>query len=156
MTPVRIRTLTASWEAPHAALVLEAPTTGQRLAFMLPTSEASRLARVLGLTPCGCAPVYELIGTLVAGLRATVAGAVIHATGEGIVAALVLEGETGRLEIPCHPADALGLATRASAPMFATAEALAHAGPPPESRGVDVTAWLDGLRPGDFDRPGPA
>ena len=59
------------------------------------------------------------------------------------------------LPVPCYPPDAIALALRAGVPIYATAAALSHADPAPPAPGV-VTAWLDQVRPDDFQGSPPA
>ena len=72
--------------------------------------------------------------------------------GEGI-AGLVYVGRGGaELPVPCYPPDAIALALRAGVPIYATAAALSHAEPPSPAAGA-VEAWLETVRPEDFDAP---
>ncbi len=55
------------------------------------------------------------------------------------------------IAIPCHPADAVGLALRVGAPIHATGAALDRAtrrGPSGEPS--EVSAWIERVRPTDF------
>lgn len=136
-------------------LVLEAATGTSRLGLVMPMNEANRLARVLGLTRCRCTPVYGLIDRLVWHLAASVTSAVLDACPDGIHATLVLDRQGDPVTLPCHPADAIALALRSSAPIYATPRALAHGGPPghPDRRATgspDVAAWLEQVSPSDF------
>jgi len=80
---------------------------------------------------------------------------VLDCETEGIYATLVLEGTAAPVTLRCHPADAIALALRTSAPIYATADALAHACPLTHSHGqaIDhphVAQWLERVRPDDF------
>ncbi len=154
MTLMRVKALSHNPDAQGAALVLETLTGRLALGLLLPLNEANRLARVLGLTPCRCAPIYQLVLDLVARLRVSVARAVLDCEAEGFFATLVLEQETVPFALRCHPADAIGLALRAQAPIYSTAEALAHACPvEPHAHDADhrdVVQWLERVRPDDF------
>jgi bifunctional DNase/RNase len=78
------------------------------------------------------------------------------AEASGIRAVVWLERADARLTIPCYPPDALGLALRAKVPIYATAEALAHARPltttgdVPRPGPAEVSRWLQGVSPDDF------
>jgi bifunctional DNase/RNase len=64
----------------------------------------------------------------------------------------VLERDGLEMILPCHPADAIALAVRASKPIVAHDSALAHArsaSNPPD--GAAVQDWLDQVSPGDFE-----
>jgi bifunctional DNase/RNase len=174
LIPMRVRTVTHTPGAPSAVAVLETLTDDRTLALTIPLDEAHRLARALGLGPCRCAPIYDLVEELLTALDTTITRAVLEAQESGIGAALTLGAGTQTLS--CHPADALALALRSQAPLYATAAALAHACPAgphdhsphatPAPSGADaapvtdpkedVSAWLRELRPADFaeDRPG--
>ncbi len=73
--------------------------------------------------------MYDLIRDLARSLCASVTRAVLDAEAEGICATLVLEHEGVEFSLPCHPADAIALALLTSTPIYATADALAHACP---------------------------
>ena len=155
MTLLQVKALSAHDNARLATVVLETTPGNLALGFLIPMNEANRLARVLGLTGCRCAPVYDLIGDLAINLRASVTRAVLDAEADGICATLVLEHEGIEFALPCHPADAIALALFTNTPIYATADALAHAGPLTYSHGqaIDhphVAQWLERVRPDDF------
>ena len=57
--------------------------------------------------------------------------------------------------VPCHPADAMAIALRTGAPIFAADTALAHSCPADHAvRAEVVQRWIDGLRPADFEPGG--
>lgn len=156
MTLMRVRALHSRPEGQQAVVVLETEARDRTLGFTIPINEAARLARVLGLAECRHAPVFELLLELAAGLGARVAHATVDAEEPGIIATLALDHETRALEVQCHPADAVALALRAGAPIYATPAALARAhrlgregGPGTPGLGE----WLQAVRPSDF---GPA
>ena len=157
MTLLRVKALSAGDNARQATVVLETAPGNLALGFLIPMNEANRLARVLGLTRCRCAPVYDLIRDLAMNLSASVTRAVLDAEAEGICATLVLEHEGIEFVLPCHPADAIALALLTNTPIYATADALAHACPLAEREGQEighpaVTRWLERVRPKDFER----
>jgi len=156
VTLVQVKALSANDNARLATVVLETTPGNLALGFLIPMNEANRLARVLGLTRCRCAPVYDLIRDLAISLRASVTRAVLDAESEGICATLVLEHEGIEFALPCHPADAIALALLTNTPIYATADALAHACPLAQREGqeidhLDVARWLDRVRPKDFE-----
>lgn len=156
MTLLRVKALRADDHARQATVVLETTPGHLALGFLIPMNEANRLARVLGLTRCRCAPVYDLIRGLAMSLSASVTRAVLDAEAEGICATLVLEHGGVEFALPCHPADAIALALLTSTPIYATANALAHACPLARREGqeidhLDVAEWLERVRPKDFE-----
>lgn len=156
MTLMRVRALHSRPEGPQAIVVLETEAGDRALGFTIPTNEAARLARVLGLVECRCAPIFELLLELATGLGARVAHATVDAEEPGIIATLALDHETRAIEVQCHPADAVALALRAGAPIYATPAALARAhtlGREGRPGARDLGDWLATVRPSDF---GPA
>ena len=156
MTLLQVKALSANDNARQATVVLGTTPGNLALGFLIPMNEANRLARVLGLTRCRCAPVYDLIRDLAMSLCAAVARAVLDAEAEGICATLVLEHEGIEFALPCHPADAIALALLTNTPIYATANALAHACPlaQRERQEIDhlgVARWLERVRPKDFE-----
>ena len=154
MTPVRVVALNAATPDAAAVLVVETLAGDRLIGFHIPPSEAARLARVLGLARCRRAPIYDLVRDLATSLGGRVSGAVLDARTEGICAQLLLtrtESLGEEIGIPCHPADAVGLAVQAAAPILATPAALACAVPPgPPRKPSEVSAWLERVRPVDF------
>jgi hypothetical protein len=156
MIPMRIRGLTCDPATRHAIMVLEDLTGTLGLAFFLPLNEANRLARVLGSASCPHTPVYELVLDLLAHLDAVVAHAVLDGRADGIGASLVLLRDGSEIALPCHPADAIALALRTEAPIYASPEAMAHACTLGQPRGheaphPDVAGWLERVKPDDFE-----
>jgi bifunctional DNase/RNase len=141
------------------SVVLEDAEHTRWLAFYLPPSEANRLSRCLGSGPCSCAPIYDLVDQLVAGLEARVARVELDCDDAGVSASLVLERQGSPASLGCHPADAMALAIRARAPIVATAAAMARARPVVEllrgegAAGPDpdgLARWLASVSPSDF------
>jgi bifunctional DNase/RNase len=128
-----------------ATVVLEDVDRRLEFAFVIPMHEAYRLARVLGLARCTCVPVLELIDGLLVHCNARVLRAVLDEDEVGVSAALYVSENNGEAALPCHPADALALAARTHAPIYATDEVLHHARPlgQPPGRG---TSHADGAR----------
>lgn len=145
----------------QATVVLEDVDRRLALAFLIPMHEAYRLARVLGLASCRCVPVLELIDGLLAHFNARVLRVVLDEDEVEVSATLLVGGNHGEAAFPCHPADALALAERARAPIYATDEVLHHARPlgQPHGRGAghpDGTRCFERARPEDLhsQRPG--
>jgi bifunctional DNase/RNase len=156
VTLLRVKALSGIDDARLATVVLETTPGNLALGFHIPMNEANRLARVLGLTRCRCAPVYDLIRGLARSLCASVTRAVLDAEAEGICATLVLEHHGLEISLPCHPADAIALALLTHTPIYATTDALAHACPLAEREGqetdhLSVARWLEQVRPKDFE-----
>ncbi|MBI2218722.1 MAG: bifunctional nuclease family protein [Candidatus Rokubacteria bacterium] len=156
MTLMRVKALRHDSVAQAATLVLETCAGRLGLGFLIPVNEAERLARVLGLSRCGCAPIYDLVADVTAAAGASIAGAVLDAEPDGIVATLLFDDEAGGRSFRCHPADAIALALRSGAPICATPAALSHACPLVETadrpiRERDrIARWLDDVTPSDF------
>ncbi|HXH84741.1 MAG TPA: bifunctional nuclease domain-containing protein, partial [Candidatus Tectomicrobia bacterium] len=93
-----------------------------QLALWLPDNEAERLARALGLAGHGCVGIFDLVEALLEKLGCRVTAAVLDTAAGAVVAALRVGDGTSESAIACHPADAIALATRAGAPIYATAE----------------------------------
>lgn len=156
MTLMRVKGLTYDPNAHQAVVVLEDLTERRGLAFQVPMNEANRLARVLGLTRCSCVPVFELVDGFLAHFEARVLRVVLDAADRGVSSTLYVGQDEDETAFPCHPADALALAKRAEAPVYATEEALRHACPldQPHSHEMgrpDVSRWLEQVRPQDFE-----
>jgi bifunctional DNase/RNase len=151
---MQVKSLRPGPHARHA--VLETSAQDRAIAFAIPMNEADRLAAVLGLTRV-CSPVCDRVLSVTRRLDAAIRHALIDATGDRITAALALRHQAEEMTLRCHPADAVTLAVRAKAPIYATAAALATGcggGP----RGLDAPAggvarWLATVRPDDFRIP---
>jgi bifunctional DNase/RNase len=155
-------------ESGRAVISLEAVGRALRLALLVPTNEANRLARALGQGPCGCVPVFDLVECLLTRFRASLIRAVLDAGETGISGCVYVRTEAGEDGLPCHPSDALALATRAGVPIFAAEGALRYACPIPgadarplrewleEADARTLHEWLEGVTPDDFRRLDPA
>jgi bifunctional DNase/RNase len=158
MTQMLICRLTHCPGHEKATVVLEDVDRRLEFAFVIPMHEAYRLARVLGLARCTCVPVLELIDGLLAHCNARVLRAVLDEDEVGVSATLYISENDGEAAFPCHPADALALAERTRAPIYATDEVLHHARPlgQPHSRGTshsDGARYPARTRPEDFHSP---
>jgi bifunctional DNase/RNase len=162
MVRMRVTGLTQKQDAQEATLMLQDVTGCLGLAFVIPMNEANRLARVLGYAGCRCAPVYELLHELAGHGGLSVTRTVLDGDDQGICAALVIERDGAPIEVSCHPADAIALAVRADAPIYAAAGAMDHAcrvdhqpaeepaAAPAETDRFDIARWLRNVRPQDF------
>ena len=129
MTPMLIRRLTHCPGHGQATVVLEDVARRLQLAFLIPMNEAHRLARILGISPCPCVPVLDLIDGLLTHFKARVLRVVLDGDDVEVSGTLYIIGNDGETTMSCHPADGLALAERAGAPIYATDEVLRHACP---------------------------
>ena len=109
-----------------------------QLAFLIPMNEAHRLARILGISPCACVPVLELIDGLLTYFKAHVLRVVLDGDDVEVSGTLYIKGNDGEATMPCHPPDGLALAERAGAPIYATDEVLHYACPLVQSHQHDT------------------
>lgn len=157
MTPMRIRDLDTTRDGRWTVIVLEDFEQKFRLVFSADAHEAHRLAKELGHGPCRCNPAYDFIEALLGMSRTTISRVVLDdVPGKGLEAlvALDLGPVGGPFTLSCFPPDALALAVRAQAPIFATAQALAHAESLARRHELPaeraVRRWLNMLAPHDF------
>ncbi len=157
MIPLRIRGLGSTRDNKRTVILLEDPEQRFRLAFSTDPDEAKRLAREMGRAGCRCNPVYDLIQSFLEAFQATITRVVLEDAGyHGLAARVELRLRASGLGmvLPCYPPDALALALRIGAPIYATASALAQAestcGQPFLPSDVDVSRWVDRLNPEDF------
>jgi hypothetical protein len=151
-----VKTVRPSSTGEDVMVVLQTASGDRYLGFLAPLNEANRLARVLGMSGCRCAPIYELLLDLATAVGVDVRRAVLDACPEGIGATLVFRREETEMAIECHPADAVAVAVRTGAPIHATAAAIAlacPAGANPEPPDEATARWLAAVRPSDFDTP---
>lgn len=151
-----VKTVRPSSTGEEVMVVLQTASGDRYLGFLAPLNEANRLARVLGMSGCRCAPIYELLLDLATAVETPVERAVLDACPEGIVATLVFRRDGTELTLECHPADAVAVAVRTRAPVYATPAALALACPAAAhaQQGDDATTrWLESVRPSDFGSP---
>ena len=153
---MRIREVTCSHDQHRTLVVLEDMEQRFRLAFATDPHEAHRLARELGRARCTCNPVYDFILSLLDTFRATLSRVVLDDAGsKGIRALVHVETPEAELTLSCYPPDALALALRVKAPVYATDEALVHAQSLSASgtfpaEPADVRPWLERVKPEDF------
>lgn len=157
MTLMHIRQITSCPDHNRTIIVLE--DVSQRLTLTLGAdpAEARRLVQEIAPSRCTCHPVYDFILALLEAFQATATRVVLDDfKGEGIAGFIHFRRAEAEVSVACYAPDALALALRADVPIYATAEALAHAerlSPPsprvPDQRG-EVTQWLERVRPDDF------
>jgi bifunctional DNase/RNase len=122
------------------------------MTFSAESREAARLARVMECGPQACHPVFDFVRALLDSFEAGVARIVLDdVQGEGISGLVYVGWGGAELPVPCYPPDAIALALRAGVPIYATAAALSHAEPAPPVSPDAVSAWLDRVRPDDFE-----
>src|SRR5262245_18915315 len=128
MTLMTVKGLMPHADRDEAVLMLQTAAGDRVLGLIVPMNEATRLARVLGQRgSCRCSPMYELLFQVGNWVDASVTRAVLDAGAEGIGAQLVFSRAGLERHLDCHPADAVGLAIRAGAPIYATPGAIGHA-----------------------------
>ena len=148
-SPLVVVTLARESDTDRAGVVLRTADQTLELVLMVPPAEAARLAQVLGLTPCACAPLYALVEELLGRHGVSLRHAILDGQPEGITARLMLVREGRDEEVGCHPADAVALAVRSYAPLLATDAALAHAHPvAPQGADEPLRIWLSRVTPG--------
>lgn len=151
-----VKTVRPTSTGEEVMVVLQTASGDRYLGFVVPLNEANRLARVLGMSGCRCAPVYELLLALATAVDINVERAVLDACSDGIGACLVFRHPGRELTFHCHPADAVALAVRSRAPVYATPAALALACPAeahPHDADDAAARWLASVRPSDFGGP---
>lgn len=156
MNLMRLRELTSCAQHDRVVVVLEDVAQLRRLTFYAEAQEARRLAQQIQRGPRACHPVFDFIQALLRTWHATPVRVVLEdVEGEGIGALVYLRQGEIELSISCYPPDALTLALRSSVPIYATAEALAHAEEVAAADGLgggeDVTGWLERVTPRDFE-----
>ncbi|MGH7333396.1 MAG: bifunctional nuclease domain-containing protein [Candidatus Rokuibacteriota bacterium] len=156
MTRMIVKHMKPSPNGGDAILVLQTGNGDRYLGFFVPMNEANRLARVLGMSGCRCSPIYDLLLALGTAAATRIERAVLDATPDGVGAILVFQHQDGDITIECHPADAVPLAVRVRAPIYATQASMVHAGRAAAHPELveDASRWLATVRPADFGRPG--
>jgi bifunctional DNase/RNase len=133
------------------------------LPIFIGTPEAAAIAIALGGGQPSRPLTHDLMATLVETLGASVESVELTEVHEGtFVAALTISGPGGRRTLDARPSDAIALAMRVGAPVFASSEVLDEAGmqlaeaPDEDEIEAAVAEFRDALehvRPADFDRP---
>ena len=152
MTQLLICRLTHCSGHDKAIVVLEGVDQQLELALLIPVNEAYRLAQVLGLARCSYVPVLELIDGLLAHFNTRVLRVVLDGEEVGISATLYIGANHNEAAFPCHLADALALAERTHAPIYATDGVLYYARPLGQ-RHIRGAGHLDSARYPERTRP---
>jgi len=162
---LRIRGLDRCMKAEGAALVLES-SGGNELHVILTHEEAHRIAHELqtgeGLPPCPCfrSSIYSLITCLCSHADVCIGSIVLDESGHNLLSAsLQVRSSTEETSVPCHTADALALAIRFRAPIFAT-DSLDRLLERKDNEGAlsplpddsEAAPWLDTVKPDHFVR----
>ena len=151
MVPMKVAGLIYCSRNQRPVMLLEDLGRQFQLGLVIPTEEADRLARVLGMTPCSCTPIYALVDNLILAMGAVVDHVVLEGKAEGVASTLVLRQGGVENQFSCHPVDAVALALRAGAAILATEEALRGARAiSPLFSSEEMQGWLEKLRPADF------
>lgn len=163
MKEMSIKGIHRCGKARRTALILDS-SAGWKLWIALTREEAHRIAnelRVEGEHPacrCHTNSLYALIEGLLSPSGISIASVILDASGGDMVVATVLmwAGALCR-SAPCHTADALALAIRLHAPVFATetlvklVEAKGAGGrQDPLPTDAEAAPWLDTVKPEDF------
>lgn len=157
MTPMRVCEIGRASDNQHAIVVLEDVEQRFRLTFATDAHEAQRLAREMGRARCTCNPAYDFIELLLDAAEATISCIVLDdggTKGIGAIVDLWLTRRSEGLILRCYPPDALALALRAKAPIYATPQVLVHAQRLSERAvlppGDDARGWVQRVNPDDF------
>jgi hypothetical protein len=125
LTEMRVSRLDHAPGTPIACVVLEGTAGLSRsMTVVLPLSDAAPLARALTSTDADCTAACNLILGPARRLESAVVHAVIDNGPDGISAELALGCHDDPFLLACDVADALTLAVRAQAPIYATRRAL--------------------------------
>lgn len=165
MKEMSIKGIHRCGKARRTALVLDS-SAGWKLWIALTREEAHRIAselRVEGEHPaCRCRTnsLYALIEGLLSPSRIWITSIILNASGDDMVVATIqMRAGPFYTSTPCHTADALALAIRLHAPVFATetlvklVEAKGAGGrQDPLPTDAEAAPWLDRIKPGDFVR----
>lgn len=150
-------------KARRTALILDS-SAGWKLWIALTCEEAHRIASELRVESdhptCRCYTnsLYALIEGLFSLSGIWITSIVLDASGDDMVVATV-QIRAGALDTsaPCHTADALALAIRLHAPVFATETLVrlieakgAKRSEDPLPADAEAAPWLDGVKPEDF------
>lgn len=163
MKEMRIKGIHRCGKARQTALILDS-SAGWKLWIALTREEAHRIAselRVEGDHPacrCHTNSLYALIEGLLPPSGMSIVSVILDASeGDMVVATVKIRAGTLDASTPCHTADALALAIRLHAPVFATetlvklVEAKGAKGrQDPLPTDAEAAPWLDTVKPEDF------
>jgi bifunctional DNase/RNase len=125
LTEMRVSRLDHAPGAPIACVLLEGAAGPSRsMTVVLASSDAASLARALTSADANCSAACDLILAPARRLESAVVRAVIDNGPDEISAELALGHDADPFLLACDVADALTLAVRARAPIYATRRAL--------------------------------
>lgn len=165
MKELHIKGLDRCMKAEGAALILES-AGGHALHVILTPEEAHRISHELqigeGLPRCPCfrSSIYSLITCVISCTDVGIGSIVLDALGDDLLSASVqIRSGAEETSVPCHTADALALAIRLQAPIFATdsldrilEQKGTEVGTVPLPDDAEATPWLERVKPDDFAR----
>ena len=152
MTLMQVREMRLCPTHRTAVVQLDDVQRGLTMTFSADPHEAGRLARMMERGPQACHPVFDFVRALLDSFESGVVRIVLDdVQGEGIEGLVYVGWGGGELPVPSYPPDAIALALRAGVPIYATPAALSHAEPAPPPAPGAISAWLDRVRPDDFE-----
>jgi bifunctional DNase/RNase len=130
----------------YGQVVLEDPDGMVRIHIRLRPIMAHWLAHELKACQCPAISVYRLIQELLIKFDGVLRLAVIDASVDDTPLGLMIIGRQNGEEIHqfCHPADAIAMAARTQAPLYATSRALKL------GSWKNIQPWLKTIKPQDF------
>lgn len=127
-------------------VLLEEEGTSRTLPIWVGMMEGNAIRVAVERTTSSRPLTHDLLQHILERLRATVKHVVVHDMRENtFYAAISLEVEGREVTLDARPSDAIALALRAGVPIYARRELLAA------SESERVQAWLEDLKPTDFD-----
>jgi bifunctional DNase/RNase len=158
---VTVRGLTLDPATNAPIVILRTDDGGRFLPIWIGLFEANAIAMEMEGVTAPRPMTHDLLRDLARALGAEVTQAVVDNLRENTFHATVyLRSGAAECRLDARPSDAIALALRAGAPIFVTGDVLARArvveldeglGEPEQWR-----AWLDRIRPGDFEHGGGA
>lgn len=142
--------------APHLALILRDCAGRRSLAVGIAEADLPLVYRALHREGCGRESVFGLVHDLLKAIGATAVAIWLDVEAKDSLVATIRFELAGRpTSLPCRPAEAVLLAVRIGAPIFASPRVVEQvdrdgepAADPPAS--LQVREWLAQVRPDDF------
>ncbi len=126
------------------ALILNETEGGRRLPIIIGTYEAQAIALELEHIKPPRPMTHDLLKNIIHAYQSAVRYVIINDLREGtFFSQIVLDSDSGEVEVDARPSDAIALAIRFSAPIFASAKVLDEAGIEPEQRETSEVAAFD-------------
>jgi bifunctional DNase/RNase len=120
-------------------LVLREQDGERLLPITIGRYEAHAILRATGRAPAGRPGAHDLLASVIARLGGTLERVLIHDLREDtFFSQLELVGEHGLMEVDCRTSDAVALAVRLEAPIFATREVVERAAVLPRHRAAEA------------------